>query len=384
MPLSQKSISVVIVAAGRGQRAGVGLPKQFRNWDGEPVIRRTVRAFMGHPAISEMMVVIHPDDQRLFNSAIQGLDVNHCFGGDNRSDSVLAGLAALESRAPDLVLVHDGARPFISAEMIDRLIDAANATGAAIPVLPQTDATFTRKGDRIDQAVDRDFLVRAQTPQAFAYDALRAAFRENSGRDFPDEASLARAAGLEVALVDGDPANIKLTFAEDFMPDTATRPTLCIHGTGYDVHRLGPGTGVWLGGVLIPCPYELIGHSDADVALHALTDAILGAIGEGDIGQHFPPSEERWRGAASSEFVAHAVSLAQARNSRIIHADLTIICEVPKIGPHRDIMRERIAGLLALPVSAVNIKATTTEGLGFTGRKEGIAAHASVTVTRHE
>lgn len=382
--MSQTLISAVIVAAGRGVRAGGDVPKQFRSWRGEPVIRRTVRAFQSHRAISEIVVVIHPDDQELADQCLEGLDVNYCFGADTRSGSVRSGLDALAHRPPDIVLIHDAARPFITSELIDRLIQAAFETDAAIPALPQTDATFTRKNGLVDTPVDRETLVRAQTPQAFAYAALQAAFSGMSDTSFPDEASLARAAGMDVALVNGDPANIKLTFAEDFMADQTSPHPVFIHGTGYDVHRLGQGDGVWLGGVFIACEYELIGHSDADVALHALTDAILGAIGEGDIGLHFPPSDNRWKDAASSEFVRHAVALAGQHGSTIIHADLTLVCEVPKIGPHRDAIREKIASLLDLPVASVNIKATTTEGLGFTGRKEGIASYASVTVKRDE
>jgi 2-C-methyl-D-erythritol 4-phosphate cytidylyltransferase/2-C-methyl-D-erythritol 2,4-cyclodiphosphate synthase len=376
----QKTTAAVIVAAGRGQRAGCGLPKQYRQLDGEPVLRRTLQAFRAHGGIEPICVVIHPDDVDLFKRAVEGLDVSYCFGGDTRSESVRAGLAHLAGHAPDHVLIHDAARPFISPALIDRLVTALDTAPAVIPFLPQTDATFTRNGDRIVAPVDRDRLIRAQTPQAFHFAAIRDAFASETGNAaYADEASLARAAGLEVALVDGEAANIKLTFAEDFSAPSAKLPQFRF-ASGYDVHRLDAGEGLWLGGVWIPCPFKLVGHSDADVVLHALTDAILGAVGEGDIGQHFPPSDDRWKGAASDAFVRHAVDLASHHNARLTHADLTIICEAPRIGPYRDAMRANIADLLGLAVPAVNIKATTTEGLGFTGRREGIAAQASVTV----
>ncbi len=293
------------------------------------------------------------------------------------------GLDHLAGKGIDHVLIHDAARPFVRAALIDRLLATLDIVPAAIPFLPQIEATFTRDGDLIGHPVDRGGLIRAQTPQAFHYTAIRDAFASGGpDKTYPDEASLARAAGLDVALVEGDEANRKLTFAADFGPG-ATLP-LVRFGTGYDVHRLGDGDGIWLGGVWIPCPFQLIGHSDADVVLHALTDGILGAIGEGDIGQHFPPSEARWKDAASEAFVRHAVELASQHGAQIVHADMTVICEAPRIGPHRAAMRERIAQLLALPRSSVNVKATTTEGLGFTGRREGIAAQAAVTVQMHE
>ncbi|WP_421786613.1 bifunctional 2-C-methyl-D-erythritol 4-phosphate cytidylyltransferase/2-C-methyl-D-erythritol 2,4-cyclodiphosphate synthase [Hyphobacterium sp.] len=376
--MSQTTTAAVIVAAGRGQRAGGGVPKQYRLLDGEPVLRRTLWAFCGHPDIGSVCVVIHPDDKGLFDKAVEGLPVTYCFGGDTRSQSVRNGLDKLMPAMPKRVLIHDAARPFVTQDLIARLIDALDAAPAAIPYIRQTDATFVRDGNRIDHSVDRNTLVRAQTPQAFDFDALRKAFETAVNTSYPDEASLARAAGLEVALIEGDPDNIKLTYARDF--GQGPRVPAFRFATGYDVHRLGAGDGVWLGGVLIPCPYRLIGHSDADVALHALTDAILGTVGAGDIGQHFPPSDDRWKGASSDAFLRHAVNLAGEARARIVHADLTLICEVPRIGPHRAAMKMRIAEILEISEAAVNIKATTTEGLGFTGRREGIAAQASVTV----
>ncbi|WP_394694630.1 bifunctional 2-C-methyl-D-erythritol 4-phosphate cytidylyltransferase/2-C-methyl-D-erythritol 2,4-cyclodiphosphate synthase [Hyphobacterium sp.] len=375
----------MIVAAGRGHRAGGGLPKQYRDLDGEPVLSRTLRAFHQHPRIDTIMVVIHPDDQDLFNAANQEFSASCCYGGETRSQSVRNGLLALNAERPDHVLVHDAARPFVSCVLIERLCNALDHGVAAVPGLPMTDAMFSRDGDHIAAGIDRDTLVRVQTPQAFHFECLMTAFDgADAGISYPDEASLARSDGMAVQIVDGDPANIKLTFAEDFQMPASHEQMITVSGTGYDVHRLGPGDGVWLCGVNIPCPFELIGHSDADVGLHALVDALLGAIGAGDIGQHFPPSDPQWKGAASSAFVDHAVALARDAGALPVHADITLICEKPKIGPHRDVMKARIADMLGLRPGSVNIKATTTEGLGFAGRSEGIAAHAIVTVKRYE
>jgi 2-C-methyl-D-erythritol 4-phosphate cytidylyltransferase / 2-C-methyl-D-erythritol 2,4-cyclodiphosphate synthase len=378
-------IAALIVAAGRGHRAGGDIPKQYRDLHGEAVLRRTLRAFLSHPAISHVMVVIHPDDQDLFDRSVDQMDVSHCFGADSRTGSVRNGVNALATQIPDRILVHDGARPFVSARMIDRLCAALDSHSAAVPGLPVTDATFTRLQDGLDVSVDRETLVRVQTPQAFDFQTLKHCLDALSPDQIAaDEASLLRSAGIPVHIVDGDPANIKLTFAEDFAMMENGLTVYTSSGTGYDVHRLGPGDGVTLCGVRIPCDLALIGHSDADVGLHALTDAILGAIGEGDIGQHFPPSDPQWKGAASSAFVTHAAGLVAAANARITHADMTLVCEQPKIGPHRTAMRETICRLLELPPRSVNIKATTTEGLGFTGRGEGVAAHAIVTVMHHD
>lgn len=383
--MSHPKTAALIVAAGRGHRAGDGLPKQYRDLDGEPVLSRTLRAFHQHPRIDMIRVVIHPDDQELFDQANQEFAASCCYGGDTRSQSVHNGLRALRSEKPDHVLVHDAARPFVPDDLIDRLCQALDQGEAAVPGLPITDAVFSRGGDQIAAGIDRDTLVRVQTPQAFHFEKLMSAFdASKAGIAYPDEASLARSGGIPVQIVDGDAANIKLTFAEDFQMPVFHRQMITVSGTGYDVHRLGPGDGIWLCGVKIPCPFDLIGHSDADVGLHALVDALLGAIGAGDIGQHFPPSDPQWKGAASSAFVDHAVSLARKAGSVPVHADITLVCEKPKIGPHRDAMKARVADLLGLCQTSVNIKATTTEGLGFAGRGEGIAAHAIVTVKRHE
>lgn len=383
--MSDIKTAALIVAAGRGHRAGDGLPKQYRDVDGEPVLRRTLRAFHLHPAIDSTMVVIHPDDQELFDLSNVECDANFCFGGDTRNRSVHNGLQALAERGPDHVLIHDAARPFVSQDLIQRLCDALSGSGPVVPGLPMTDATFTRTSAGIGESVDRDHLVRVQTPQAFHFRSLLAAFDSNdSGWNFPDEASLMRAAGFPVRIVDGDPANIKLTYPGDFDMPSGKSAMITVSGSGYDVHRLGPGDGVWLCGVNIPCELGLIGHSDADVGLHALVDALLGTIGAGDIGQHFPPSDPQWKDASSSAFAEHALTLVRKAGARLVHADITVICERPKIGPYRTAMQDRLAALLDLPLTSVSIKATTTEGLGFTGRGEGIAAQAIVTVKRHE
>lgn len=383
--MSQVKTAALIVAAGRGHRAGGGLPKQYRDLGGEPVLKRTLRAFHAHPAIDTVMVVIHPDDQSYFELSNEFIGANYCYGGNTRNQSVHNGLQALSNQSPDHVLVHDAARPFVSEDLIQRLCDVLAGSDAVVPGLPITDATFTREQDAIGDSVDRGRLVRVQTPQAFHFSALLSAFEtQGSGKDYPDEASLMRAAGVPVSIIEGDPANIKLTFPGDFHMTAQTGAMITVSGSGYDVHRLGLGKGIWLCGVEIPCEFELIGHSDADVGLHALVDALLGAIGAGDIGQHFPPSDPQWKGAASSAFVDHAMVLVNQAGAKVVHADITLICEQPKIGPHRSALQDRVAALLDLPPGWVNIKATTSEGLGFTGRGEGIAAQAIVTVKRHE
>jgi 2-C-methyl-D-erythritol 4-phosphate cytidylyltransferase/2-C-methyl-D-erythritol 2,4-cyclodiphosphate synthase len=380
---SPKTVAL-IVAAGRGHRAGGDIPKQYRQFDGEPVLRRTLRAFLSHPEVSHVMVVIHPDDQELFDFSIDQMDVSFCYGADSRTGSVRNGVNALAKQGVVRILVHDGARPFVSADLITRLCAGLDENPAVVPGLAVTDATYTRSSTGLATALDRDTLVRVQTPQAFNFKALQRCLDAfPADQAVADEASLLLEAGVPVHVVEGEPANIKLTFAEDFEIMDTGAMAFTTSGTGYDVHRLGPGDGVMLCGVAIPCDKALIGHSDADVGLHALTDAILGAIGQGDIGHHFPPSDPQWKGAASSAFVTHAVELVARENARIAHADITLICESPKIGPHRAVMQDVICGLLNLPSNAVNIKATTTEGLGFTGRGEGISAHAIVTVLRH-
>jgi 2-C-methyl-D-erythritol 4-phosphate cytidylyltransferase/2-C-methyl-D-erythritol 2,4-cyclodiphosphate synthase len=382
------SVAAVVVAAGRGLRAGGNVPKQYRVIDGEPVIRPSLRLYVEHAGIAAVQPVIHPDDESLFAEAAAGLNVlPPVTGGATRQASVHAGLEALVERQPDIVLVHDAARPFASPALVSRAIAAATATGATVPALPVTDTVKRIHGSgQVIETLDRATLRVVQTPQAFNFAALLGAHRLAiaQGRDaFTDDAALAEWAGLRVTTFEGEPTNVKLTVDADFARAAAERATLLADirtGTGFDVHGFGDGDHVALGGIHIPHDRGLIGHSDADVALHALTDAILGALADGDIGMHFPPSDPQWRGAASDRFLAFAVERVRAPGGQIAHLDLTIICEAPRIGPHRDAMRARIAQIAGIGIDRVAVKATTTEKLGFTGRREGIAAMATATI----
>lgn len=382
-------VVALVVAAGRGTRAGEGTPKQYRLLGGVPVLRRTAQAFLGHPAVDTVRIVIHADDRAHYEAAVGDLPLAApVIGGASRCESVSNGLVASPEAAGGLVLIHDAARPFVSSSVIDRCLQAFTAdeevTGV-VPALAVADS-LRRGGSWLEECVDRTGLLRIQTPQCFRYDALANAFAQfetmDVRQDFADDASVALAAGYRVMTIAGDEMNFKLTDAADFDRAESLLATRLVSrtGLGFDVHAFADGEQLWLAGVQIPHPRGLKGHSDADVALHALTDALLGAIGKGDIGSHFPPSNPQWRGAASSLFVEHARSLIEARGGRIDHVDLSIICEQPKIGQHRDAMRESVAALLRLPLSHVSIKATTTEQLGFTGRGEGIAAQAVATV----
>jgi 2-C-methyl-D-erythritol 4-phosphate cytidylyltransferase/2-C-methyl-D-erythritol 2,4-cyclodiphosphate synthase len=381
-------VAAVVVAAGRGLRAGGNVPKQYRTIGAAPAIRPSLAALATHAGIADVQPVIHPDDAPLYEAASEGLALlPPVFGGATRQASVRAGLEALASRKPELVLVHDAARPFASAALIARAIAAAARTGAAVPVMPvvdtvkSVDATGTVTG-----TVDRAPLRTVQTPQAFGFAALLDAHRRAAaaGReDFTDDAALAEWAGLKVATFEGEAGNVKLTTAEDFARIEAAQLAALSDvrtGFGFDVHQFADGDHVMLGGVRIPHGRAVVGHSDADVVLHALVDAILGALSEGDIGVHFPPSDPKWRGASSDRFLEFAVERVRARGGRIAHLDITVVCEAPRIGPHRDAMRERIAGIAGVPASRVGVKATTSEKLGFTGRGEGIVAFANATI----
>ncbi|NIJ42764.1 2-C-methyl-D-erythritol 4-phosphate cytidylyltransferase/2-C-methyl-D-erythritol 2,4-cyclodiphosphate synthase [Parvibaculum indicum] len=380
-------IVALIVAAGRGSRAGPGAPKQFRDLGGEPVLRHTLRRFAGHPGVEAVLTVIHPDDRDAFEEAAAGLSglLPPVTGGDTRQASVLRGLEALESEAPDAVLIHDGARPFVSARLIDDTIEALQTHRGAMPGLPVAD-TLRRSHDGLaGDAVPRDGLWRAQTPQAFHYPSILAAHRaarDGGNASYTDDVAVAAAAGIDVAVVPGDEDNFKITSAEDLMRASSTIAGTGEYrtGQGFDVHRFGPGDHVMLCGVKVAHSQGLLGHSDADAGLHAITDAILGAIAQGDIGRHFPPSDPQWKGASSDLFLAHAARLADEAGATVTHVDLTLICEKPKIGPHADAMRERISDILRIGPERVSVKATTTEGLGFTGRGEGIAAQAVATL----
>jgi 2-C-methyl-D-erythritol 4-phosphate cytidylyltransferase/2-C-methyl-D-erythritol 2,4-cyclodiphosphate synthase len=358
------------------------LPKQYRALLGETVLRRTVRTFAAHPAVASVLAVIHPDDRELCEGALQGLSALQTFGGETRQESVLRGLEALKDARPDLVLIQDAARPLTSHQTIDAVVDALSQHDGAIAAVPVGDS-LKRGVATIEASVARERLWRAQTPQGFRYNLILEAHRKAKGRALTDDAAVAEEAGLSVALVMGDEDNIKLTTETDF--ERAERILLARAGqvrtgSGYDVHRFGPGDHVWLCGVRVAHSHRLVGHSDADVGLHAITDAILGALSAGDIGQHFPPSDEQWRGAPSELFLRKACELVHERQGFIDHIDVTLICEAPKVAPHRTAMIARIAELASLDPSRVSVKATTTEGLGFTGRREGIAAQAIATV----
>ena len=372
--------AALIVAAGRGQRFGGSLPKQYAPLRGERLLRRTLRAFLNHPRIQTVMVAIHPDDADIFAEAVQGMaGVSAVPGGATRQDSVRLGLEALATSAPDLVLVHDGARPMVSVALLDAVLDALHDAVGVLPVVPVIDTLKRVDGLRVGETVPRENLVRAQTPQGFRFPDILAAHRQFAGEALTDDAAVLERAGLTVVTVPGDETNIKVTTMDDLARLSAALTETRV-GQGFDVHRFGPGDSVMLCGVTVPHSHGLVGHSDADVALHAGTDAILGAIGDGDIGQHFPPSDPKWRGAASDKFLRHAFDLITARGGTLVHLDFTIICERPKVGPHRDAMRASVAAILGIAEDRISVKATTTEGLGFTGRQEGIAAQAVATV----
>lgn len=375
----------LIVAAGRGERFGSDLPKQYLSLAGQAVLRRSVRAFLDHPAVTQVRVVINPEHRDLYDRAVDGLDLPEPVpGGARRQESVRLGLEALAAGgAPDLVLIHDGARPLVDADTITRVVEALATAPGAIAATPLAD-TLKREGDgAIAATVDRTALWRARTPQGFRFADILAAHRDAAGLDLTDDAAVAERAGLAVRLVPSNPDNLKVTHAYDLA--RAERLIMAELGdirvgTGFDVHAFVEGDNVMLCGVRVPHDRTFLGHSDADVGLHALTDAILGAIGDGDIGHHFPPSDPKWRGADSALFLRHARDLVTARGGVIAHVDVTIICERPKVGPHRAAMVARIAEILDLRPDRVSVKATTTEQLGFTGRREGVAAQASATV----
>lgn len=382
----------VIVAAGRGVRApgADGIPKQYRNIGGHPVLAHSLDVLTRHAGIDAVEVVVNPGDRGLYEAAARPFAARlmpPVDGGATRQESVRRGLEALGAQAPERVLIHDAARPFLSADLVTRLIAALDDEPGAIAAEPLADTLKRSSADgTISETVDRAGLWRAQTPQAFRFSAILDAHRRavDDGRnDFTDDAGLAEWAGLPVKLVASTSMNMKLTTPDDFaMAERLLAPQMLEprNGTGFDVHAFAPGNAVWLCGVEIPHSHRLEGHSDADVGLHALTDAILGAIGDGDIGAHFPPSDAKWRGAASRIFLADAAARVRALKGRITNVDVSLLCEAPKIGPHREAMRLAIAEILQIDVSRVGVKATTMEGLGFVGRREGIAAMASATV----
>jgi 2-C-methyl-D-erythritol 4-phosphate cytidylyltransferase/2-C-methyl-D-erythritol 2,4-cyclodiphosphate synthase len=378
--------SAIVVAAGSGSRAGLSKPKQWLMIGGRPVLRWSVESIRAAGA-QDIIVVLASGAKNLADEALQGLDGwVSAPGGATRAQSVCSGLAALGERSDDdAVLIHDAARPFVNSRHINRLLEALTTADGAIPALPVADTLKRAGAEGVVETVAREGLWRAQTPQAFRLGAIRRAYAlwPSDAGEPTDDAGVLERAGGRLALVDGDPLLMKLTYPEDFaMADAviAQMSAADIYATrigqGFDAHRFGPGDAVWLCGVRIDHDQTLIGHSDADAGLHALTDALLGAIGEGDIGDHFPPTDPRWKGVDSAVFLSHAVDLIHARGGRIVNVDVTLICERPRIKPHREAMRLRLAELLALPVDRISVKATTTEGMGFTGRGEGLAAQA--------
>lgn len=378
------TVAAIIVAAGKGARAGGSVPKQFALLCGKPMLMHSVTALSLHLAITDITLVVgegQEDDAREKLGGCMNF-VKLVTGGAERRDSVRAGLEALDAKGVTRVLIHDAARPFLSAAVIDALLAALDHAPGAVPALPVAD-TLARGDALLGDNVPRAGLNRIQTPQAFHFDAILAAHRAwPGGEEATDDAQMLRRMGQDVMLVPGDPMLEKITHPADFAAAEARHAATMISrsATGFDVHRFEAGQELWLGGVLIPHDRGLSGHSDADVALHAITDALLGTIGAGDIGMHFPPSDPKWRGAASAQFLEHAAGLVRDQGGIVDFVDVTIICEAPKIGPHRETIRASIAAILALPVSRVSLKATTTERLGFTGRGEGMAAQAIATV----
>ncbi|MBV8736874.1 MAG: bifunctional 2-C-methyl-D-erythritol 4-phosphate cytidylyltransferase/2-C-methyl-D-erythritol 2,4-cyclodiphosphate synthase [Alphaproteobacteria bacterium] len=379
-----QSVYALVVAAGRGSRFGGERPKQYLPLAGRMVLYHAVSAFARHPCIAGVQVMIRPEDRAVFDDAVAGLPVlPPCAGGATRQESVRLGLEAMALHQPESVLIHDGARPYAGAALIDRVIDALGRAPAAIPCLPLRDTIKRAEDGLIRTTVDRSRLWRAQTPQGFHFAAIRAAHCAVAGGDLTDDSAVAEAAGLMPVLVPGDEENLKITTPEDLAAAArllAARLGDVRVGQGFDVHAFGPGDKIVLCGVDIPYGASLVGHSDADVGLHALTDAVLGAICAGDIGQHFPPSDPQWRGAASEQFLRHAAALVEARGGVVAGVDVTIICERPRIGPYRAAMIERVAAILGIAADRVSVKATTTDRLGFTGRGEGVAAQAVATV----
>ncbi len=373
--------AAIIVAAGRGTRVGADLPKQWRPLGAMRVIDHSIAAFALHPAIDAVVVVLHADDMALAASLPATVQV--VTGGATRDQSVRAGLEALAARAPDLVLIHDGARPLVSAMVIDRVIAALDHHAGAAPALEVSDALWSGEAGLVSGTRDRAGLYRAQTPQGFRFAQILAAHRALATAA-ADDVEVARQAGLDVAIVAGEEQNLKITRAEDFDRARAyLERTMDIRlGNGFDVHAFCAGDHVWLCGVRVPHDKALLGHSDADVGMHALTDAIYGAMAEGDIGRHFPPSDPQWKGAASHIFLAHAANLARARGFAISNADVTLICERPKVGPHAGAMQHELARIMGIETGRVSVKATTSEQLGFTGREEGIAAIATATLVK--
>lgn len=377
-------VAALVVAAGRGSRFGADQPKQYMPLGPWPVLRYSLARFATHPAIAMVRAVIHPDDRAAYDEAATGLDLAEpVTGGATRQDSVRLGLESLAGQSPDQVLIHDGARPFIDVPVIDRVLGGLATASGAVPAIAVSDTLKRAEDSVIAETTPRAGLWRVQTPQGFHYKAIREAHAAAAGQNLTDDAHVAEEAGLTVSLVEGSTENVKITTQSDL-----TRGQRWLAGgaetrvgQGFDVHAFGPAPGpVRLCGIDLPHDHALAGHSDADVGLHVAVDALLGALAEGDIGSHFPPSDPQWKGADSALFVTHVRDLLHRRGALVQNLDITLICERPKVGPHRAAMAERVAELLAVPPGRVSVKATTTEGLGFTGRREGIAAQAVATI----
>ncbi len=376
--------AVIIVAAGRGQRVGGEIPKQYMDIGGISILRRTINIFRDNPAIDHIQVVIHPDDQNLYDAAVSDLELlAPVFGGATRQKSVLNGLEAIGELSPEYVYIHDAARPFLDQDTLNSLIRKVEEYGAVIPALTVTDTIKYMSENHINNTLDRNFLYRAQTPQAFRYKAIFMAHRRHEDKDLTDDSAIAEQSGLKVRIIPGSSDNFKITTTDDLIKaENMTQSSYTDIRTGYgiDVHAFETGDHVVLGGIKIPHDQKLKGHSDADVALHAITDALLGAMAMGDIGAHFPPGDDQWKDASSDIFLKHAAKLIDDKDGVIANIDLTIICEAPKIGPHRDLIRDKISEIIDLDIDRISVKATTTEKLGFMGRKEGIMAQAVATI----
>lgn len=382
-PMTIKN-AAIIVAAGRGQRVGGEIPKQYLEINGVSILRHTINVFLNSKNIDYIQVVIHPDDQNLYDNAIYGLNLPHAvMGGDTRQQSVLNGLLAAREINPKNVFIHDAARPFVSERLIKELAENVEISGAVIPALKVSDTIKYMTDDFINNTIDRNYLYRAQTPQVFDYETILKAHETSKDRELTDDSAIAEQNGIKVNVILGSEDNFKITTEEDLRKAemmTGKNYTDVRIGYGIDVHAFEEGDSVILGGLKIPYNKKLKGHSDADVALHAITDAILGAMAMGDIGEQFPPSDDKWKGASSDIFLKHAAKLVDEADGVIANIDLTIICEAPKIGPHRDLIRDRISEIVDLDIARISVKATTTEKLGFTGKGEGIMAQAIATI----
>lgn len=376
--------AAIIVAAGRGQRVGGEIPKQYLKIDGVSILRRTLDTFLESDHIDYLQLIIHPDDKDLYEECICDLDLpSPVEGGDTRQQSVLNGIRALRELKPKNVFIHDAARPFVSEYLIESLATAVDKVSAVIPALKVTDTIKYMTNDHINNTIDRNYLYRAQTPQVFDFATILEAHEKSKEQNLSDDSAIAEQNGIKVYIVEGSEQNFKITTEEDLRKAemmTETTYTDVRVGYGVDVHAFEDGSSVTLGGIAIPHNKRLKGHSDADVALHAITDAILGAMAKGDIGEHFPPNDDKWKGASSDIFLKHAAGFVNEADGVIANIDLTIICEEPKVGPHRDLIRDKISEIIDLDIARVSVKATTTEKLGFTGNGEGIMAQAVATI----